>query len=62
MLLFTLPEGFRPLQAQSFITVASGDSAINRILVKTNGEVILQYTNSSGGTPFTCMGGISFLT
>lgn len=62
ILLFTLPVGFRPLQTQSFLTVASGESATNRILVKTSGEVILQYTNSTGSTPFTCVGGISFLT
>lgn len=62
ILLFTLPIGYRPLQDQSFITIASGKGSFNRILVKKNGQVILQYTNSSGSTPFTCVGGISFLT
>ena len=62
ILLFTLPIGYRPLQDQSFITIASGKGSFNRILIKKNGQVILQYTNSSGGTPFTCVGGISFLT
>lgn len=62
ILLFTLPVGYRPLQDQSFITIASGNGAMNRILVKKDGRVILQYTNSTGSTPFTCVGGISFLT
>ena len=62
ILLFTLPEGYRPLQDQSFITIASGNGNFNRILVKKNGQVILQYTNSDGSTPFTCVGGITFLT
>lgn len=62
ILLFTLPVGYRPLQDQSFLTIASGNGAMNRILVKKDGRVILQYTNSTGSTPFTCVGGISFLT
>ena len=62
VLLFTLPEGYRPAKNHDFVTIASGNDKFNRIIVRPNGTVTLTYTNSTGTTPYDVLEGITFTT
>ena len=62
VLLFTLPEGYRPAKNHDFVTIASGNDKFNRIIVRPNGTVTITYTNSTGTTPYDVLEGITFTT
>lgn len=62
VLLFTLPEGYRPTKNHEFVTIASGNDKFNRIIIRPAGTVTLVYTNSTGTTPYDVLEGITFTT
>lgn len=55
-IIFTLPEGFRPIQKEIFVVFISG-SGYGRIDVNDNGNVVAKVVNAT----YTSFGGISFL-
>ena len=54
--IFTLPEGFRPLQKEIFIVFISG-GGFGRVDVNDNGSVVAKIVNAT----YTSLSGISFL-
>ena len=54
--IFTLPEGFRPLQKEIFIVFVSG-GGFGRVDVNDNGSVVAKIVNAT----YTSLSGISFL-
>lgn len=62
VLLFTLPEGYRPVKNHDFVTIASGNDKFNRISVRKDGTVTITYTNSTDATPYDVLEGITFTT
>ena len=54
--IFTLPEGFRPLQKETFIVFISG-GGFGRVDVNDNGSVVAKIVNAT----YTSLSGISFL-
>jgi hypothetical protein len=54
--IFTLPDGFRPAQKETFIVFISG-GGFGRVDVNDNGSVVAKIVNAT----YTSLGGISFL-